>query len=205
MEEHEEERKRKKEKHIKKEYHHDHPAVNYHHGQEEENYHTDHDDFSEARGDAAMLHHVPWNHLFPKNSYLPDSHALDMQHDTMMGEKFFRHYRNDDVKADDNSDGFINTHHDASPYEEYTHNHGRPNIPEDHYVDKYKHFSPYGHNSPYLGGGMTGQHGEHGRVLSAVHGDLCVGKRNSLCTHDDLPHHGRLFLVTGELLSQLFA
>lgn len=169
------------------------------HGDEEEeegddgiNYHSNHDDTSEVHDDANLLNHIPWNHLFPKNSYLPDEESLHKQHHTVMGDKFYHDHR--DLHADVvfgnqfKSEGFINTHGGGTPYEKFIHNHGQSHVPEDHDIDPVRHLSPYGHHTPYLGGDMN-RKSEQGEIFGAVHGDLCVGKRDSLCHHDD-DHYG---------------
>lgn len=132
------------------------------------------DDPSEVHGDAQMVKHIPWNAMFPQNSYLPDDRLLNNQHHSYMGNKFRHSYDGHNPKQ---NPGYLRQtasleEGDGDGREDSIH-------PEDTLVN-HDLTNPYGHNTPYLGG-MTLNVGSND-VFGPIHGDLCVEKRDAICT-----------------------
>ena len=129
------------------------------------------DDPSEVHGDAQMINHIPWNAMFPKNSYLPDDHLLNNQHHSYMGTKFHHSYDGHNPKE---NPGHLRETASVEEGDE-----GDSIHPEDTLVG-HDLTNPYGHNTPYLGGSTINEGSND--VFSSVHGDLCVEKRDAICT-----------------------
>ena len=135
------------------------------------------DDPNEVHGDAQMINHIPWNAMFPKNSYLPDDHLLDHQHHSHMGNKFHKTYDTHNPKEHQSHLG--DTTGNAEGEGGRSHGGDTADYPEDFLVNHDQH-SPYGHNTPYLGGETI--HKGDKDIFGSVHGNLCVEKRDGICT-----------------------
>ena len=116
--------------------------------------------------------------MFPRNSYLPDEHLIDQQHNSYMGNKFHKSYDDHNPKDHPSYLGYggdtdITDGDDGGQGDTSLH-------PEDSLVT-HDSSSPYSPNTPHLGGGMPNGNNGSPDVLGAVHGDLCVEKRNGIC------------------------
>ena len=134
------------------------------------------DDPNEVHGDAQMVNHIPWNAMFPKNSYLPHDNLLKNQHHSYMGNKF--HHSHDGHNPKENPAQL----RQGSSLEDEGEGRGGDGAsihPEDTLVN-HNQANPYGHNTPYLGG-MTINEGSKD-IFGSVHGNLCVEKRDGICT-----------------------
>ncbi|XP_066918349.1 uncharacterized protein [Clytia hemisphaerica] len=158
------------------------------------------DDPNHVYGDAQMVHHVPWNAMFPRHSYLPHEDLLNHQQHSYMGNQFHHSYERHNPKQ---NPGFLG----ASPASAEV-NFYDGSLVEGAPRKTHRHGHPYGHNTPYLAGdGMESDHeganedeGD-GRedVVESVHGDLCVEKRDGICSYSgtrrtqennhDVEHH----------------
>lgn len=141
-----------------------------------------HRDTAHVYEDARKLKHVPWNSLFPKNSYLPNKQLLNVQHNSVNGNRF--HFTHRDTHADTMTSPRLT----PAGYFQLQANKMYQKLPDNHFQSALKkplgiktnnNISPYGHHTPYLGGMMSGRKDDG--VIASLHGDLCVEKRDGIC------------------------